>query len=247
MKLNSIGSTYGIMQSSLQNFAFQFAELDLTVEQVEEAMGYPRGESPEPFPEMINLALSQSVDLTDIKGSLFVSEHFSLDRSGVIIMEGIAFSIGEKIARQLRKAEGGAFFICTAGAGIGDKSKELMAEGYFMEGYILDVIGSLTVEAVIDKMQNMLELELSASGRRVANRYSPGYCGWPLNEQKHLFKVFPDNYCGIKLSESCLMEPAKSLSGVIGFGVNVHRTAYECDICELKTCLYRKIRLSKVK
>ena len=233
------------MSAAAKNFTFSFLELNLTVQDVEEAMGYPRGESPDPFPEMIASALNHSAGLCDIKGSLLVSEQFSLIRSGAFTIEGVTFSIGEKIARQLRNAEGGALFICTAGAGIGDKSKQLMAAGEFMEGYILDIIGSLTVEATIEKIQSILEIELLLMGKRLANRYSPGYCGWALSEQKQFFKLFPENFCGIKLSESCLMEPAKSVSGVIGFGKEVRRTAYECELCELKTCLYRKIRLAK--
>ena len=233
------------MSTETINFFFPFSELELTCEDVEEAMGYPRGESPDPFPQMIKLALDQSVDLCTIKGSLLISDRFSLDRSGAIVTEGVIFSIGKKIARQLRDAEGGALFICTAGQGIGDKSKELMANGEFMEGYILDIIGSLTVEAAIEKIEKILENKLSASGKRLANRYSPGYCGWALSEQKQFFELFPENYCNIRLSESCLMEPAKSLSGIIGFGTHVKHTAYECDLCELKTCLYRKIRLAK--
>ena len=235
------------MYSGIRNYSYSFDELGLSVELVEEAMGYEKGQSPEPFPDMISFALSQSVGLTDIKGSLLVSSRFSLDRSGCVEIEAVTFGIGKKIARQLKNAEGGALFICTAGSGIGQKSKELMSTGNLMEGYILDVIGSLTVEAAIDKIQNSLENELLKDGKKIANRYCPGYCGWALSEQKLFFDLFPDNYCGIKLTESCLMEPVKSVSGIIGFGKSVRKTAYECDLCELKTCTYRKIRLAKLK
>ncbi len=235
------------MKLSLENFSYSFAELEIAVEHVEEAMGYGRSQSPEPFPDMIAHALSESPGLCEIKGSLLVSDNFILDRSGSIIIEGVTFFVGKKIVRQLKNAEGGALFICTAGQGIGDKSKELMGSGDFMEGYILDIIGSLAVEAAIENIQNSLETELSFSEKKIANRYSPGYCGWALSEQKQFFNLFQDNYCGIKLSESCLMEPAKSLSGIIGFGADVRKTAFECDLCELKTCTYRKIRLAKIK
>jgi len=234
------------MEPEIRNFSFSFDELDLSVELVEEAMGYEKGLSPEPFPDMISLALSQSVDLTDIKGSLRISDHILLNRSGYVEIELVTFGIGRKIARQLRNAEGGALFICTAGAGIGEKSKELMTAGDFMEGYILDIIGSLTVESAVEKIQKSFENELLKVGKKIANRYSPGYCGWALTEQKLFFDLFPDNYCGITLTESCLMEPFKSVSGIIGFGENVRKTAYECDLCELKTCMYRKIRLARI-
>jgi len=235
------------MQPELKNYAFSFNELDITVGLIEEAIGYGSGQSPEPFPDMINYALEQCDDLCNIKGSLLVSGNFSTDKTGIIIFEGVTFNVGKKIARQLKNTEGAALFIGTAGAGIGEKSKALMADGDLIEGYILDVIGSVTVEAAIDKIQDSFEYELTNCGKKITNRYSPGYCGWALNEQERFFTLFPDNHCGIKLSDSCLMDPIKSVSGVIGFGANVKKTAYECQMCELETCIYRKIRLAKGK
>jgi len=235
------------MLPELKNFTYEFKELGITVPDIEEAMGYGRGESPDPFPDMITNALNQSQQLCDIQGSLMISQNFLVDKSGSFCLEGITFFVGKKIAQQLKFAVGGALFICTAGAGIGGRSKALMAEGELIEGYMLDVIGSVTVEAAIDKIQQNLEIELTKSGQKIANRYSPGYCGWALSEQKQFFELFPTNHCGIRLSDSCLMDPMKSVSGVIGFGKNVKKTAYECQMCELQTCFYRKIRLAKSK
>jgi hypothetical protein len=235
------------MLPALKNYAYLFNELDITIGLIEEAMGYERGRSPEPFPDMIDFALNQCGDLCNIKGSLLVSENFSTDKTGVVIFEGVTFNVGKKIARQLKNTSGGALFICTAGAGIGEQSKGLMASGNMIEGYILDVIGSVTVEAAIDKMQNSFECELTNSDMKITNRYSPGYCGWTLSEQEQFFALFPNNYCSIQLSESCLMSPVKSVSGVIGFGTKVRKTVYECQMCELETCIYRKIRLAKGK
>lgn len=235
------------MLPELRNFAFSFNELNITVGLIEEAMGYGYGQSPEPFPALIALALHECETISDVKGSLFVSNHFSTDAEGNLGIDGIGFNIGRKIAKQLKKAEGGALFICTAGAGIGEKSKTLMAEGNLLEGYFLDVIGSVTVEAAIDKIQDNFEIELMDSGYKLANRYSPGYCGWSLKEQEKIFEFFPVNHCGISLSDSFLMDPIKSVSGVMGFGTNIKKLAYECQLCELETCVYRKIRLAKGK
>ena len=233
------------MQPELRNFAYSFNELGITVGLVEEAMGYDRGGSPEPFPDMIAFALDQCDELCNIQGALLISDNFSIDTAGSIYVKGVIFNVGKKIARQLRNAEGGALFICTAGAGIGEKSRELMANGNLVEGYILDVIGSVTVEAAIDRIQDNFEFDLVSNGFKMANRYSPGYCGWALREQKQFFELFPYNQCGIKLSDSCLMDPIKSVSGIIAYGRNVRKTAYECQMCELETCVYRKIRLAK--
>jgi hypothetical protein len=235
------------MPPNLKDFAYSFNELDIKLEHVEEAMGYAIGQTPDPFPAMISEALEQGSELCNIKGSLLVSHNFTLDKQGIMEVNGVTFLIGKKIAQQLKNADGAALFICTAGVGISEKSKELMAAGNFIEGYIFDVIGSVTVEAAIDKIQENFENDLNILGKKMANRYSPGYCGWALNEQKSFFALFPKGHCGIRLSDSCLMDPIKSVSGVMGFGTNVKKTANECLMCELKTCVYRAIRLAREK
>ncbi|MEI6142385.1 MAG: vitamin B12 dependent-methionine synthase activation domain-containing protein [Mariniphaga sp.] len=235
------------MLTELKNFRYSLNELNINVGMVEEAMGYFDSSSPEPFPEMIALALEQSEALCDIKGSLLFSSDFSCDKEGHFNFEGITFNAGTKIIKQLDTAEGAILFICTAGSGIGERSKNLMSNGDFMEGYILDVIGSVMVEAAIDKIQDSVENEMIGIGLKLTNRYSPGYCGWSLAEQKQLFDLFPNNFCGIRLSDSFLMDPVKSVSGIMGFGPNIKNGIYECQLCELVTCFYRKIRIDKHK
>jgi hypothetical protein len=235
------------MYPEIRNFEFSFKELNITPDLIEQVMGYPSGQSPEPFPEMIASALQQGPDLCDIHGSLVISERFIVDgNGGYFSFDDTKFDVEKKMLLQLKHSEGGAIFICTAGADIGQKSRELMAAGDLMEGYILDVLGSVTVGSAIDKIEELLSKELAERELKVTNRYSPGYCGWALSEQRKLFALFPDGQCGIKLSDSCLMEPVKSVSGVIGFGLHVKKHKYECQLCELETCIYRKIRIARL-
>jgi cobalamin-dependent methionine synthase I len=88
-------------------------------------------------------------------------------------------------------------------------------------------------------MQEDLAEKMSKEGFKITNRYSPGDCGWPVTDQQKLFTLFPENFCGISLSESSLMHPIKSVSGIIGIGQHVRKTAYACDLCEMDTCVYR--------
>lgn len=236
------------MYPEIRNFEFSFHELNITPNLIEEMIGYPAGQSPEPFPDMIAAALEQGPELCRIRGSLTISKRFIVDnKEGCFSFEDTTFIVETKMLKQLKHSSGGAIFICTAGPGIGEKSRELMANGDFMEGYILDVLGSVSVESAIDRIQDILVTELEGKGLKVTNRYSPGYCGWALSEQRKLFALFPDGHCGIRLSDSCLMEPVKSVSGVIGYGVHVKKHLHECQLCELETCIYRKIRMAHQK
>jgi hypothetical protein len=45
--------------------------------------------------------------------------------------------------------------------------------------------------------------------------YSPGYCGWHVSGQLALFDCLGPDEVGVELSESCLMRPLKSVSGVL--------------------------------
>jgi hypothetical protein len=116
-----------------------------------------------------------------------------------------------------------------------------MSEGDPLTGYIYDILGSIVVDAAADMMQSELEKAVLSDGKKITNRYSPGYCGWDVSEQHKLFRLVPDNFCGIKLTESALMDPVKSISGIIGIGESVRYNPYRCSLCDMKNCAYREL------
>lgn len=162
-------------------------------------------------------------------------------QGGTLTVEGTTFEVGAQVCGYLKEATEAALFLCTAGALFSDEAHALNAQGEFLEAYIIDAIGSLTVERAMDKIHKALELEQAARGMKITNRYSPGYCNWPLKDQRPLFAFVGENPTGIALSESCLMHPIKSVSGVIGIGAKARRRAYGCVICQNKTCIYRRL------
>jgi hypothetical protein len=155
---------------------------------------------------------------------------------------GIELDVEKIVAGQLGRAEGAAVFLCTAGPGIGQLSRRLMAEGDPFTGFIADTVGSLVVERAMDVVQARLEAALAARGLRITNRYSPGYCDWRVVEQQKLFRLLPAGFCGVSLTESSLMQPIKTISGVIGIGAAVRKVPYTCRLCELEDCLYRRLQ-----
>ncbi len=162
-------------------------------------------------------------------------------QGGTLTVEGTTFEVGVQVCGYLKEATEAALFLCTAGALFSDEAHALNAQGEFLEAYIIDAIGSLTVERAMDKIHKALEEEQAARGMKITNRYSPGYCTWPLKDPRPLFAFVGENPTGIALSESCLMHPIKSVSGVIGIGTKARRRAYGCVICQNKTCIYRRL------
>ena len=153
----------------------------------------------------------------------------------------IHLNIGAQIDAYIKGSEYLALFTCTAGQLFTDLSSRYNQAGDYFEAYVADTIGSLTVEKAMDKIQAQLETEMKAEGLGITNRYSPGYCNWPVSGQRELFKAMGEIPVGVSLTESCLMLPIKSVSGIIGIGHNVKKRDYACDICKNKDCIYRKI------
>jgi cobalamin-dependent methionine synthase I len=63
-----------------------------------------------------------------------------------------------------------------------------------------------------------------------------------LTEQQTLFSLFGADRAGVELTESCLMRPLKSVSGLIGLGPAADVVAFgsPCDRCELYSCAMRR-------
>lgn len=222
-------------------FEFDFKELKINVTQIERVLGYQDGESQETVAELISEVLKESERICKIKAEYRVFDDVSFTDAGksIRIIDQV-FDIKKIVFGQLKKSESIAIFLCTAGEELGLRSRKEMKEGDLLKGYIYDVAGSEIVEAAADLMQNELEERMKNAGKRITNRFSPGYCGWNVEEQHKLFALMPDNFCGIRLTPSALMDPVKSVSGFIGIGEKVKHLPYTCSLCDMKDCIYRK-------
>jgi hypothetical protein len=107
--------------------------------------------------------------------------------------------------------------------------------------FIVNTLGSLIAEKCADEMERILQASIDKLGWKHTNRFSPGYCGWSLTEQHELFSLFPTpTPCGISLTDSSLMVPIKSVSGIIGVGKSVSKQEYSCGRCDFDKCYKKK-------
>jgi hypothetical protein len=230
-----------------KTFQFAFADLNLSAPQIESFMGYKEGEDSALVTDLIEEILKESQEICNVKAQYTIFPGIKFDNeSGSVEISNTSFKVKKIVLNQIKKSDSVAIFLCTAGAEIGIRSRKAMQEKDLLRGYIFDVVGSEIVEAAADLMQIELEKEAVSTGMKITNRYSPGYCGWDVAEQRKLFHLVPDNYCGIRLTESALMDPVKSISGIIGIGKKVRLNPYTCGMCDLKDCLYRKVKERKV-
>lgn len=224
-------------------FDIDFSDLKINISRIERSLGYKEGESEETISEMILKVLKDAESVSRIKAEYAVYPVMKANEiEKTIEINNIVFDIKKIVFGQIKRSESVAVFLCTAGREIGIRSREAMKEGDLLTGYIYDVVGSEIADTAADIMQNRLRETITAGGKKITNRYSPGYCDWDVAEQHKLFQLMPDNYCGIKLNSSALMDPEKSVSGFIGIGENVRYNEYTCGLCDMKDCIYRKVK-----
>lgn len=175
----------------------------------------------------------------------YISKGELSDEANTLCSNGRTLNIGKIISRQLRGSSLYAFFVCTAGRAFQAYQERLKAEGDIVREFTANAIGSVLAEKTADIMERSLEaFLLDKPELHHTNRFSPGYCGWHVREQKLLFSTFPTaEPCSVRLTDSCLMLPIKSVSGVIGIGENVRKLEYTCGLCDYSKCYKRRKKL----
>jgi len=140
-----------------------------------------------------------------------------------------------------------ALFAISIGDRVCTEIKRLFDSDNFPLGTMLDIAASEATERAGIRAErnylNMLINNQKTSPDHIALRYSPGYCGWHISGQKKLFDYLYPNEIGIYLNNSFLMQPIKSISGVILVGpTEIHEIEASygfCEECRDKGCRER--------
>jgi len=164
----------------------------------------------------------------------------SIEAKGAFLIIDISesnFDFGAKVRSVFSKSEKVAIFVST----LGQESKKIIGlnKSDPFAYYSIDFLASQFADEMAGYMQERIEEFAQRNSYKSSNRYSPGYCGWNVNEQRKLFDFFPDNQCGIRLTDSFLMDPVKSVSGAIALGSDIVFQEYGCKICDDINCLYK--------
>jgi hypothetical protein len=156
-----------------------------------------------------------------------------------IILEDRIFNSGKTVTSMLKKSEHVLVFACTIGQEVENFSKDQLQKGNLLEGYLIDLIGSELAESLVAYLHHFIQQKAEKTGIGVTDRFSPGYCNWDVSAQYDLFSLLKGNNCGIKLTNSSLMTPIKSVSGIFGIGKGLQKVGYKCQRCSDKNCLLR--------
>lgn len=186
-------------------------------------------------------------EICDVRGGYTIFEDVEVFvNEGEIHIGDKKIISGRRICSYMEDADSIAVFVCSAGERFMELSQQYNRENDYLKAYIIDSFGSLVVEKMADYIQMQLQVEVGRRGLEISNRYSPGYCNWQLWDQKLLFELLSDNPCRISLTDSMLMMPVKSISGIIGIGRDVKKHKYGCSVCKDKNCVYRNVRIKQL-
>jgi hypothetical protein len=155
------------------------------------------------------------------------------------------------LAQVFPRADRLALFALTVGEAVSCEILRCFGSREFALGSMLDAIASAATERAGDRIEGRFRETLGwhrIGGPRIGVlRYSPGYCGWHISGQRRLFAALRPEEIGISLRESYLMQPLKSMSGVVVAGAReIH--AFEdsfpfCRECRARGCRARILRV----
>ena len=107
---------------------------------------------------------------------------------------------------------------------------------------ILQAASAAMIEEYCDQVCEGLKKEYEEKGLYLRPRFSPGYGDFSLSCQSAVLDALDaGKHLGIKLTDSFLMMPSKSVTAVIGVSQKPHRCDVKgCEACGKTDCLYRR-------
>lgn len=165
--------------------------------------------------------------------ALFRQGHIDARTDDAITIDGITFR--SRVLRvNTEKAHQVFAYLATCGTELEAWARSL---DDMLEQYWADAIMELSLRAAIRFLNEQIGRLLPIDKTSVMN---PGsLADWPIQQQRPLFQLIGDtsDQVGIRLADSFLMTPAKSVSG-IRFAIDSHFES--CQLCPRKDCPNRR-------
>jgi hypothetical protein len=131
--------------------------------------------------------------------------------------------------------------ICTLGPDLEKICCQLRGENKLLEAAILDATGVAMIEVLSDKAYKILN-ELAGKYRLYLGcRFGPGIGDMNLSSQSALFILVKGDKIKVRLNNSMVMIPNKSISFFVEFSSdkNARRNLYKCQTCHRKDCQFK--------
>ena len=155
-----------------------------------------------------------------------------------VTVEGRRFD-SHVLSKNLNGAQRIIPYVVTIGAELENRA----GAGDVLEQYYLDSIANMAVSAARKKLGELIAARIGVPG---LSTMQPGSLpDWPIEQQSPLFDLLGDvqGAIGVRLNESLLMTPRKSISG---FFFATEETFFSCQLCTRPECPGRKAPYDEV-
>jgi hypothetical protein len=157
-----------------------------------------------------------------------------------VVIDGVSFR--SRVLRRNLEGIGRVFpFVMT----IGEAFDRIMDRtGNVLEKYLLHEIGNLALGEARRLFEDRLRVTFAL--KKISCMTPGSLADWPIEEQKNLFSLLAgvESLLGVRLAESLLMIPRKSMSGIY-FPAEVSFSS--CQLCPRERCDYRKTPYDRAK
>ena len=147
---------------------------------------------------------------------------------------------GNSARKMLAECHHAAVLVCTLGLTFEQHMRSTQVRD-MAQAVLLDACGSALVEAGCGAAEK--EIAGRFPGAYLTDRFSPGYGDLPLDLQPSICRLTDSQRrLGVHVTDSCLMNPQKSVTAIIGLADQPQRARIRgCAFCAMKdTCLLRK-------
>ncbi len=143
------------------------------------------------------------------------------------------------LARHLAGAQRVVMALTTVGAELENLASSSMEKDPLL-GLALDGLGNAAVECLGEQVCAHIGKGAEADGLTASSPLSPGEPQWPVEiGQPQIFSFLDPARVGISLTSGGMMLPKKSISFVVGLGLDMSRDNY-CELCSFnERCRYR--------
>ena len=181
------------------------------------------------------LQLIDSAKSVVAPAAVFRKSYVGKKRDDGVVIDSVVFK--SQVLRRNLDGVGRVFpFVLTLGMAM---DEIIQTRGDILEKYLLDEVGNMILRKARGRFERHLR---SAFALDKISCMSPGSLqDWPIEQQKPLFSLLPgvENDLGVRLTESLLMLPRKSISGIY---FPSKTTFLSCQLCPREICDGRKAR-----
>jgi hypothetical protein len=163
-----------------------------------------------------------------IYGVAYVSK-CSLDK---VEIDGIEFK-SSVLAKNLERIERVFPYVLTVGDSLENTARSSES---ITRRLVLETIGDVALGSGLEHLQRHISEQY---GLERTSNMGPGQLDWPIEQQRELFSLLGHvkDTIGVSLTESLMMVPRKSISGII---FPTEETFISCQLCQRKKCASRK-------